>query len=267
MSSLYYVGKTPAANGDLSTRGDATATFNTGTTRSYVTTRIAAQTASKVTKAQVDAWDSDYAPVTYYQQQDELLVPNSAKGTVGGVATLTTTTATARDGSTGHVVTAAQLPVLGAGVMRGPYGVTKQYTRTDVGSAPQIIGEWLYPNSGSTSFGPLPLTGYLLAFVTTAAQNTGGRTVLEVRAGASNVYAAQSLVATGYGRSWFDGYQMITVLPAGADNLGQSGTFVAFDAMVPVNVTLWMYNTGGGVSSTTSGMTYSSALYVARTTQ
>lgn len=266
MGSLYYVGKKPSENTDLTTRGDSEATFRSGTTRSYVATQIASKTANKVTKAQVDTWDSDYAPVTYYQQQDDLLIPLSAKGAVGGVATLTSTTGTAKDGTTGYVVTASQLPVLGAGLMRGPYGMTKQYTRSDVGSAPQIIGEWLYPTNTSTSFGKIPLTGHLLAFVITAAQNTGGRTVLEVRAGTTNVYAEQSLIATGYGRNFFDGYQIITVLPAGADNLGQSGTFAYFNASVGLNVTLWMYNSGG-VSATTAGLTYSSALFVSRTAQ
>lgn len=264
MGSLYYVGKTPSTTRDLTTKDDSSAAFATGTTRSYVTSRIATQIASKVTKVQVDTWDAAYAPVTYYQQQDALLVPNAAKGAVGGVATLSTSTALAKDGSTGYL--AVQVPVLGAGIARGPYGMTKQYSRTNVGSTPQIIGEWLYPNSGSTSFGSMPLTGTLLPFLTTAAQNTGGRTVLEVRAGTSNVYSEQSLIGMGYGRTFFDGYQMITVIPAGANNLGQSGTFAKFDATVNLNVTLWMYNTGG-TSTTTAGLTYSSALYVARTAQ
>ena len=263
MASLYYLGKAPSANGDLTTQGDSRTTFDAGVTRRYVSDRITASIANRVTKVQVDEWDSAYAPVTYYQQRDVLLTPNSAKGAVGGVATLTSSLVSTLAGGTGYV--AVQVPVLGAGIMRGPYGMTKQYTKTNVGATPQIIGEWLYPTTTSPSFGPMPLTGQLMPFCTTSAQNTGGRTVLEVRAGTTNTYSEQTLIGTGYGRTWFDGYQMITVLPAGPSSMGQTGTFAKFDATVPLNVTLWMFNDGGGTSNTTAGLTYTSALYVART--
>lgn len=265
MAGLYYVGKTPASDGDLTTQADARATFNTGVTRRYVADYITGAVADKVTKVQVDTWDSAYAPVTYYQQRDTLLVPKTAKGVVGGVAKLSATTQSTYAGDTGYVAT--QVPVLGAGVMRGPYGMTKQYSRTNVGATPQIIGEWLYPTASAANFGQMPLTGQLLPFCTTAAQNSGGRTVIEVRAGTSNAYSSQTLIGVGYGRTWFDGYQLITILPAGPVNLGQSGSFTKFDATTTLYVTMWMYNDGGGTCNITSGLTYSAALFVARTAQ
>lgn len=265
MSGLYYIGKTPAVDGDPSTQADARATFSTGVTRRYVADQIDAGVADKVTKVQVDAWDSDYAPVTYYKQRDTLLVPKTAKGAVGGVATLSSTTQTTLAGGSGYVAT--QVPVLGAGILRGPYGATKQHTRANVGATPQIIAEWLYPTSNATSFGAMPLTGTLWPFCTVAAQNTGGRSVIEVRAGTTNTYSDQTLIGIGYGRTWFDGYQLITVMPAGPINTGQGVTPPRFEATTTLNVTMWLLNDSGGTSNITAGLVYSSALYVARTAQ
>ena len=232
MSGLYYVGKTPAVDRDLVIQADAKATFGTGVTHDYVINQIDAKSAAKVTKSQVDAWDSVYAPANYYQDQDKLLLPLAAKGTAGGVATLGTSTALSQAGTTGYVANTAQLPVLGAGIMRGPYGMNKQYSRGDIGATPSLIGEWLYSLDG-TSF-TMPVTGYFLAFVTVAAQNTGGRTVLEVRAGTSTKYAEQSLVATGCGRTWFDGYQIINVVPAASGDPATLADSLIFDATTKV---------------------------------
>lgn len=267
MAGLYYIGKTPEYDRDLVTQATAKEIFNSGVDRSYVIDQITAKAATKLTKSQVDTWDLGYAPVNYYQQQDKLLMPNSAKGIAGGVATLSGTT-----------ITGSQLPVLGAGTMRGPYGISKQYSKASIGSTPSLVGEWLYSTDG-TSF-VMPVTGFLMAFATIAVQNTGGRTVLEVRAGTKKTYADQVLVATGYGRTWFDGYQIINVLPAAAGDPDTLSDTIVFDATVPIYVSMWMFNEGGGQSnltmsdstgdgssSVTSGMIYSAALYVLRTDQ
>ena len=128
MGNLYYVGKTPAVDRDLVTQADAKAVFNTGVTHDYVTDQIDAKVIGKVTKEQVDLWDSTFAPANYYQDQDKLLLPVSAKGATGGVATLGTTPALSKSGGTGYVASADQLPMLGAGILRGPYGMNKQYS-------------------------------------------------------------------------------------------------------------------------------------------
>lgn len=268
MAGLYYVGKTPAVDRDLVTQADAKAVFNTGVTQDYVTNQIDSKIVGKVTKEQVDLWDSIYAPVNYYQDQDKLLLPSSAKGIAGGVATL--------DG--GGVISSSQLPTLGAGIMRGPYGMNKQYSKGQIGSTPAMVGEWLYSKDG-TNF-VMPLTGYFLAFLTVAVQNTGGRTVLEVRAGTSTSYADQALVATGCGRTWFDGFQIINIVPAAFGDPDNLVDKLVFNATDPVHVSLWMFNesggksnlmigesAGSGESNVTAGMVYTSALYVCRTEQ
>lgn len=278
MAGLYYTGKTPAVDRDLVIQADAKTTFNTGVTHDYVINQIDSKIATKVTKSQVDAWDSVYAPVNYYQDQDKLLLPLTAKGTAGGVATLGTSTALSKSGTTTYVVNTAQLPVLGAGMMRGPYGMNKQYSKGNIGSTPSLIGEWLYSTDG-TNF-VMPFTGYFLPFLTVAAQNTGGRTVLEVRAGKTSKYAEQALIATGCGRTWFDGYQIINIVPAASGNPATLADTLVFDATTKVYVSLWMFNESGGRSSlmvgadpgdgssnVTAGMVYTSALYVCRTEQ
>ena len=161
------------------------------------------------------------------------------------------------------MVSPAQVPILGAGTLRGPWGVNRQYTRTGVESTPVVIGSWIYnPNTGITNFGVVSHNGQFLAFTTTAARNIKGRTVLEVRVGTTDVYAEQTLIATGYGRTYFDGYQMITVLPASA-----TSSPATWSSGTTVYVNLWMYNDGGGLSETTENMTYTGTLFLARTAQ
>lgn len=271
MAGLYYVGKAPSVDRDLVIQKDAKAVFNGGVSRSYVAQQVAAKTAVKITKKQVDEWDSGYAPVVYYQQQDQLLMPKSAKGATGGVASLTTSTAASKAGYSNYVISPSQLPVLGAGTMRGPYGLNKQYNQANVGTIPKMFGEWQY-SPDSVKF-VMPVTGYLLPFLVIAAQNTGGRTVLEVRFGTSKLYAEQKLIGIGYGRTWFEGYQIINVVPA---TTGDTEDMI-IDATVPVYVQLWVHNEGGGRSNVmltegtdgstnvSAGMIYSSALYVVRT--
>lgn len=273
MAGLYYVGKAPSVDRDLVTQVQAKGVFGTGVSRNYVMDQITAKTAVKITKKQVDEWDSGYSPVTYYQQQDQLLLPIAAKGAVGGVASLTEEPALSKAGSSDYVINSEQLPVLGAGTLRGPYGMNKQYGKGNIGGVPTLIGEWQY-SPDSTNF-VMPVTGYLLPFLQVAVQNTTGRTVLEVRVGTSKLYADQKSIAMGYGRTWFEGYQMITVLPSAANRTND----LVFDATVPVYVYLWAFNEGGGrtnvvysegndgTTTVIAGMVYTSALYVARTEQ
>ena len=213
MAGLIYVGKVPAESKDIETRASTEDVLNSGISRDYVAGRVIELSASKATKVYVDNQDNLYADASYYPSRDALLVPNGARGTASGVASL----------DNNSKVPSAQVPVLGAGILRGPYGPNTMFGGT-TGATPLKVAQW---NAFTMGY-----TGQLLAWGMIACQSVDGRTVVEIRAGTSTQvnYADQTLIAQGYGRQLYNDYQYIAVVPVTAlDNEGADGLQDALD--------------------------------------
>ncbi|ASZ74789.1 minor tail protein [Mycobacterium phage Phabba] len=240
MAGLTYVGADDTDPRSIETRLSAEGTLNQGVSRAYVSGRIAEKMATRAPKTYVDNADEQFSPVAYYSQQDALLVPNSAKGVASGVATL----------SNGKVPL-AQIPVLGAGMLRGPWGANQSFGGT-TGVTPLKIAQW---NLGVTG-----VTGIPLVFMSTSVQSTDGRSAIEVRIGdnTQTTYAAQTLIAQGFGRQWYQDYQMITVIPCPPSGF-------ALNPATNYIVNAWLIDTDGGQSTTQVGSIASASLFAART--
>lgn len=251
MAGLVYVGAAPSDVKDVGTRGSVETTLTSGVSRAYVDGRVADLMVPKATKTYVDTQDSLYADAGYPATQDVALVPLTAKGTANGVATL--------DGS--GKVTSSQVPVLGAGIMKGPWGYNNQYGGS-TNDIPFRIAEW---NLGVTGVGGQPLV-----YFNTSVLATGCRPIIEIRIGNSTqtTYAAQTLIATGYGFSGYADYQIVTCFPADPD-LSESQDGIQ-DTMSPATnylVNAWMFaDVSSGTVAMTSGAVISGAVFFARTT-
>ncbi|QZE10553.1 hypothetical protein SEA_SCOOBYDOOBYDOO_238 [Mycobacterium phage ScoobyDoobyDoo] len=245
MAGLSYVGAPDTNARQVETRQSAETQLTTGVSRSYVAGRVTELMASRATKTWVDSRDETYAPVSYYSAQDGLLVPLTAKGVASGVATL----------NASSKVPAEQLPTLGAGILRGPWGADQSFGGT-TNDVPLKIAQW---NLGVTG-----VRGHPLVFLATSIQSQGGRPVIEVRVGNSTqtTFAAQTLVARGYGRELYNDWQVVTVLPVPAvDGAVPDAWHPATDLLVNA----WLFDDGGGMSTTQVGSIATAALYMART--
>ena len=237
MSSLSNVGKPPVKPQGLETKAQVDDHLASGaSSKLSVDARVAALAALKASKADVDNADSAFALSSYHPAQDLLYVPKTAKGVAGGVAAL---------GSDGKIPS-SQLPTLGTGWLRGPYGHVNAYTLTTLPGEKRVIADW-GSRPGVTATRCQPLV-WMSVSVGCARY---GRPVVEVRAGgvADTTYESQVLVARGSGRLYYEDYQTVTVQPC-ADVAGrmQNGTQWYIDPNFDLRLTAWMYD------ATTTGM-------------
>lgn len=251
MPGLQYVGATPVDPRDVTFKVAIDGQLTAGVSRGYVDGRVDALATSKATKVYTDGQDAAFVPPTYYAAQDALLIPLTARGVAGGVATL--------DG-TGHLP-ATQTPVLGGGILAGPFGHTAAFNVTNATTTPQKLADF-----------PTGVTGVncqLMVFMTVIATSTApGRPVVEVRYSTTGdtTYAGQTLCAIGYGRSQYSDAQTLIVMPATAlPNAMQDGVQVTIPGSANLRVTAWIYDGAGGQTTTLSGYVLSSALFYART--
>lgn len=248
MSGLSYVGVDPVADEDTENRINAEAGLNVGVSRSYVQGRVDELAAPYATKAYVDTQDAKFASQTYYPAQDALLIPNAAKATANGVASLVS-----------GKIPAAQIPILGVGICKGPIPVSHTFGGSTF-DIPFKIADW--------TLGILGYTCQPWVFMGVSILSDGGRPVIEVRAGtaAQTTYAAQTLVAQGYGRNYFNDYQTVEVLPIDPDlNEGQDGVQDSWASTTDMVLTAWMYDDQGGQVTTQSGLIFLASAFLART--
>jgi hypothetical protein len=255
VTGLSYVGvgaSGGAGSREIERRLSAEGVFGAGMSRSYVSARAHTLALPKALKTYIDSQDATFAVAGYAASQDALLVPNAARGTASGVAALD---------STGKVPT-LQVPILGAGMLRGPYGPVNAVT-SDIDATVdpvKLFDVWS---------GPLGVNGLIWPYFEIVAKTSIGRTTIEVRAGSApaTTYAAQTtLLARGVGRSFFYDWQPIEIWPQTPDlNMGQDGVQHSFSASDNLNISCWMFDEGGGTSSTKAGYTVTAALYFART--
>lgn len=251
MGSLIYVGKTPAEGRDISTRSNVEAQLTTGVSREYVTDRVVSLASSKATLAYVNSQDSTFAEANYHTIGDATLIPLTAKGAADGVAPL----------DSGGKIPSAHIPVLGAGMLRGPYGFTAAYTGV-ASTVPLKIADLFS--------GPPGLSCQLLVWMTVAVNSDSNETrpVIEVRYSTTGgtTYGSQTICAQGYGRTGWTDTQVITVLPTDPA-LGAGGTQQHIGVTDNLVVSAWLYDSKGasGQVSIPSGYIFSSSLYLART--
>lgn len=252
MSGRNIVGATPTNPQDVATKLTvanliAAASPNTVSVNSEINTA----SALKAGKAYVDTQASTFETPAYYTAQDALNVPLAKIGQLGGVAAL--------DAS--GQIPLEQVPAVGAGYVLGPFGPTSGYAAT-TGSTPVRIADW---NLGvqSLTFEPL-----VYCTILAAAANMG-RPVIEVGIsnGSTVNYSDQTIIARGYGRSYWNDGQVVNVRPIPAnDGLSHSGADpTVYTPLYNVFCSAWLWDAMGETVSVSSGSMLSGALYLWRT--
>lgn len=261
ISGLSYVGKPPAVSNNIANRLGlnnllAAATPNQTTVASQITNLYSGASPTYATKSYVDQQDATFQPPSYYQSRDALNIPNGAKGTKAsspitgsyyGVASL----------DAGTKVPLAQMPNMGAGYFKGPFGTTAVATGTTT-STPLKIADW---NLGLQSLQFRPWV-YLSAFVQGSA---GGQPIIEIRIANSVTapsYAASTLIATGEARAYYNDFQAVVAQPA-PDTTGES-----YPALLPTTyqiwMTAWLYDANGSSVTINTGGIASAAAFLVR---
>lgn len=229
VSGLNYVGPTATAADDLMTQRAVTDLLDTGTTRSFALDRIDALSAPYATTDYVNLADNAFVAPSIVDTRDGLNLPLAAKGAPNGVATL----------DSSSYVPLAQCPNLGAGIMKGPYGITTQIS-ADTTTASQIVLATIVLGATGVTFKPW---AFGEAFV--QQQSPNARAVLEMRIGdnTQTSYAAQTLIGAGYGQSGYTDFQPIGTEPVGAS----TGTLATAGFSPSTNwvITLWLTSSGG----------------------
>lgn len=170
----------------------------------------------------------------YMTVQDALSVATSQVGQPTGVAAL----------DAGGHVPLPNMPVLGAGYIQGPYGTTNIIAAT-TSATPVRIADF---NIGTIALSFQPLV-FMQVFVT----GLMAHPVIEVRVANSATavsYASSTLVARGQGRSLYNDFAAVTVLPC-PSTTGQTPTNLGPNYQVFLSA--WMYDLNGQSVQITSG--------------
>lgn len=229
MSGLTYAGR-PAANpNDITNRLVvntilSSATPNQASVQAQLTALTSGATPTYAPKTYVDTQDTAFQAPAYYQSQDLLNVRTASRGTINQVSGANTPITGSYYGvagldSAGHVPV-AQMPVLGAGYVLGPYGLTAQFSGS-TSNTPMKICDF---NIGVPNLSFRPLV-FMQVFVS----GLMAHPVIEVRIANSTTavgYSASTLVAQGVGRGLYNDYASIVVLPC-PDATGQTPSLLA----------------------------------------
>ena len=257
MTSRRYAGAAPVNPGDIVTRLTMQNLIGAATPN-QISAASDVQTAAalKAAKTYVDTQDAQFVSPSYYQSQDALNIPNTARGVALGAALTGSTFGVASLDSGSHIPI-GQFPAIGSGFIVGPYGPTS----TAAGSAtttPVKIADW---NIGpqATSFQPFVFAAVM------ATPNSYGRPVVEIRiSDGQKAYSFQTLVASGFGRSNYNDEQCIDVWPA-PGNPGQTGG-TSFAPTTNTWLSAWLYDPTGNGVSVASNSIVSGAVFLLRNT-
>lgn len=227
MSGLQYNGLNYSSDGNsanLLTKQDVDTLLGAqSVSKTSVTAQVNAAALGLASQSSVNnALSANYVaasgdPTKPYVPTTSLLL-TSKLGAKGGVATL--------DGA--GLIPSSQIPVLGAGYVKGPYGPTMGatspnpavYAASDVQSSPKKIVDW---NIGTTGITFQPWC-FMSLFV--QAKNLG-RPMVEVWVNSGDpgsVYGVGSLVARGIGRSFWNDFMAVNVVPTSTVNSAVGGT-------------------------------------------
>jgi len=251
MAGLNYVGVTPTVADGILTNAATAATLTAHTpNQTTITAQIAALTSGSsptyASKSYVDAQAANYASLSYVTTQDALNLPVSQVGQPNGVAGL----------DTAGTVPLSQLPVIGAGYVRGPFGPTALYTGT-TNATPLKIAQW--------QIGVQDLPFRPLAFMSLLVTASVGHPMVEVRianSGAAVAYGTDTLIASGMGRWLYNDYHAVAVTPT-PDAVGE------ISSLLPLGETIWvtawlydLYDNSVGIANASS--IPSAAVYLLR---
>lgn len=231
MAGLNYVGPAGAGGDDVMTQRNVTDLLDGGTTHGFALDRITTLSAPYATLDYINLADATFVVPSTVDTRDALNLPLTAKGVANGVATL--------DGSS--LVPVPQCPNLGAGILKGPYGIASQISAdTTTSSQVQLATIDLGSSGTGVTFKPW---AFATAYV--QQQTNTVRAGLEMRIGNSTqtTYASQTLVSTGAGRSGYTDFQSISTKPAGSTT-GLSAT-AGFSPSTHWIITLWLTSSGG----------------------
>ena len=245
MPRLNYVGPVPTDDGDMLNRLQGIDIINAATVnRTATTSSIETAAASKASKEAIDLADAAYATAEYYQGRDNLNVTTASIGAANGVA-----------GLVSGKVPLAQLPVLGQGYLKGPFGPTTVNIVSSATTTPVKLAEFAI-GVQSVAFAPL-------AYATAAVNTTpGGRPVLEMRiSDGAAAYGDQTLIAQGIGRPIYNGRQIVSITPASSAGASNPAPFSVATNIV---VSLWVYSTTNTPVSVSSSSLISAVVYLMR---
>lgn len=253
MSGLAYVGRDAATPSEIVNRRVnntliSTATPNQISVQAQVNALTTGSTPTYASKSYVDVQDATFQLPSYYTTQDALNVPNTAIGQPSGVAAL--------DGL--GDVPIAQMPVLGAGYIQGPYGVTATFTGS-TSNTPFKIADW---NIGLTSLSFRPLV-FMQCFILGQMSHP----IIEVRIANSTTavsYASGTLVARGQGRALYNDYHAISVWPA-PNSTGQTPTNLGPNYNVWLSA--WLYDANAQTVTIANGGVATGAAFLLRGAQ
>lgn len=246
MPRLNYVGTDPATPTDILNRGQGTVLINNAAIGRNVTSEMVESTATTLAaKSYIDLADANYVTVDYYQGRDALNVPTSSVGQPNGVASLS-----------GGKIPTAQIPVLGAGYLRGPFGPTSITAVNNAATTPVKVADF--------TIGVQNVGFHALAYATVAVDSKpGGRPILEMRlSNGSAVYGSQTLIAQGVGRPMFDGRQIVAITPA-SDTTGASAP-AHWPGSTNIVVSLWAYSTSSTPITVGSASVISAVVFLSR---
>lgn len=264
MSGLNYVGPPAAAATDITKKSDVDSAYaNATVSQGAVAGQIATAVSTLATQASVNNALANFAQPAYLTAQDALLLPLTWVGVpsvaANSAATPPTTAITgvaSLDGSS--KIPTAQVPVLGAGFVSGPFGPTATFAGSAT-NTPIKICDW---NLGATG-----VSFYPRAYMSILALATNlGRPVVEVWiSNAPMIYGAGTLVARGSGRTFWNDLMTVNVVPVPSKTGQVGGT--GFSPTYTAWLTAWLYDANGEGVSVATGNIATAGVYLWRYTQ
>jgi hypothetical protein len=247
MPRLNYYGPDPATPTEVLNRGQGTVLITGSTTnRPGASAAVEAAAANLADKDYIDLADANYVTVDYYQGQDQFNVPVAKIGQPNGVA-----------GLTGGKIPSAQIPTLGQGYFKGPFGPTAINPVSSATTTPVKIADFAI-GVQSVTFQPLAYASLALD------TKPGGRPIVEMRiSNGPAAYGFQTLIAQGIGRPIYDGRQVITVVPA-SSSLGASVPTPWPGTSTDITVGLWVYSSSSVPVTITNTSVLSASVFLIR---
>lgn len=247
MPRLNYVGPDPATSTEILNRIQGSAIIGRAlNSQNAASTLVEAAASTRAGKSYIDLADANYVTVDYYQDQDALNVATTKVGQPNGVASLV-----------GGKIPDVQIPVLGSGYLKGPFGPTTVTTALNATTTKVKVADFAI-GVQSLAFQPL---AYAVVAVDT---KPGGRPILEMRiSNGTAAYDSQTLIAQGIGRPMYDGRQMVTVTPASAAG-GSNPT--PFASNTNIVVSLWVYSSSTTPVTVGASSLLSAAVFLMRMT-
>lgn len=250
MAGLFYVGGTPTGVSDITNRlamnnRIAGAPVSSASVQAQLNNLVGGGNPTYATKTYVDTQDALYQAPSYYVARDGLNVPLTSINVPSGVAGL----------NSSSKMSLSQIPVVGAGYIKGPYGFTS-VTSASTTTTPVRIADW--------NIGQANLQFRVMVFLSAFVKAVGGHPVIEIRIADSTLapaYGSMTLVAQSAGRSLYDDFHALAVMPA-------PNTTSQTPSLLPTNynvwLTAWLFDPTGATVQVSSGNIASGGAFLVR---